>query len=108
MEVSRGTPISELYLKLWILPIQFAIEKRQLLFLRRILNKDFDDPLQLVYSEQLKYEFEKNWANYMLELWRTYNLPLRDENVRKMSVQQWKAFVNNVNREKAFTRLRIQ
>ena len=107
VEVPRGTPIAALYLELGILPIKFEIEKRQLLFLRCILNKDFDDPLQLVYNEQLKYEFEKNWANYMLELRHTYNLPLRDENVRKMSAEQWKAFVNNVIREEAFTQLRI-
>ena len=107
MEVPRGTPIAALYLELGILPIQFEIEKRQLLFLRLILDKDFDDPLQLVYNEQLKYEFEKNWANFMLELRRTYNLPLRNENVKKMSVEQWKAFVHNVIREEAFTRLRI-
>ena len=97
VEVPRGTPIAALYLELGILPIKFEIEKRQLLFLRRMLNKDFDDPLQLVYNKQLKYEFEKNWANYMLELRHTYNLPLR-ENVRKMSAEQWKAFVNNVIR----------
>ena len=30
-----------------------------------MLNKDFDDPLQLVYNEQLKYESEKNWVNYV-------------------------------------------
>ena len=107
MEIPRCTSVAALYLELGILPIQFEIERRQLLFLRRILNKDCDDPLQLVYSDQLKHEFEKNWANYMLELRRTYNLPLRDENVRKMSVEQWKAFVNNVIREEAFTRLRI-
>ena len=53
VEVPRGTPIAALYLELGILPIKFEIEKRQLLFLRRILNKDFDDPLQLVYDEQL-------------------------------------------------------
>ena len=88
MEVPRGTPTAAIYLELGIPPIQFEIKKRQLLFLGRILNKDLDHPLQLVYNEQLKYEFEKSWANYMLELRRTYNLPLRDENVRKMSVEQ--------------------
>ena len=61
IEVPRGTPIAALYLELGILAIQFETEKRQLLFLRPILNKDFDDPAQFVYNEQLKYEFEKNW-----------------------------------------------
>ena len=51
VEVPRGTPIAALYLELGIMPIKFEIKKRQLLFLRRILNK--------VYNEQLKYEFEK-------------------------------------------------
>ena len=73
----------------------------------RILDTDFDDPVQLVFNEKLKYEFEINWANNMLDLQRTHNLPLRDENVRKVSVGQWKAFVNNVIRDEAFTRLRI-
>ena len=107
MEVPRGTPIAALYLELGILPIQFEIEKRQLLFLRRMLNKDIVDPLQLVCNEQLKYEFEKSWVSYVLELRRTYNLPLRNENVRKISMEQRKVFVNNVIREEAFTRLRI-
>ena len=40
----------------------------------------------------------------MLELRHTYNLSLRGKNLRKMAAQQWKAFVNNVIREEAFTR----
>ena len=40
MEVPHGTPIAALYLEPGILPIQFEIEKRQIPFLRRILNKD--------------------------------------------------------------------
>ena len=59
MEVPCGILIAALYLELGILPIQFEIEKRQLLFLRRIFNKDFDDPLQSVYNKQLKYQLEK-------------------------------------------------
>ena len=39
----------------------------------------------------------------MLELQHTYNHPLRDKNVRKMSVEQWKAFVTNVIREEGLT-----
>ena len=39
----------------------------------------------------------------MLELRHTYNLPFRIENVKKMSVEQWKTFVNNVIREETFT-----
>ena len=61
MEVPLGTPTAVLYLKLGILPIQSEIKKRQVLFLKGILDKDFDDPVKLVHDEQLKYEFEKAW-----------------------------------------------
>ena len=43
----------------------------------------------------------------MLELRHAYNLLLKDQNVRKLPVEQWKAFVNNVIREKAFTRYTV-
>ena len=56
---------------------------------RRILDKDFDDPVQLVYNEQLKYESEKKTEQIIC----TYNPPLMDENMRKISVEQWTAFV---------------
>ena len=68
MKVPRGTLIAVSHLELEILPIQFEIEKRQLLLLRRILGKDFDDPIQLVYNEQLKYEFEENWTNLYVRI----------------------------------------
>ena len=40
MDVPSSTPIAALYLELGILPIQSEIERRQLLFLRRTLDKD--------------------------------------------------------------------
>ena len=45
MEVPKSTPIAALFLELGILPIQYEIEKRQLVFLKRILDKENDDPI---------------------------------------------------------------
>ena len=66
--MSRATPTFALFLELGILPIRFEIEKIQLFFFKRLLDKDKNDPVQSVYFEQLKYVAEKNWANYIQDL----------------------------------------
>ena len=88
MEVPYSTPIAALFLELSVLPIKFEIEQRQLFFLKRILDKDPGDPVHAVYKEQLNYNFEENCANYTSQLRRTYNLPLNDENIKRMTLSQ--------------------
>ena len=85
MEVPGSTPIAALFLELSVLPIKFETEQRQLFFLKRILDKDPDDPVHAVYKEKLNYSFEENWANYISQLRLTYNLPLNDENIKRMT-----------------------
>ena len=60
MEAPYSTPIAALFLELSVLPIKFETEQRQLFFLKRILDKDPDDPVHAVYMEQLNYHFEEN------------------------------------------------
>ena len=50
MEVPGSTPIDALFLELSVLPIKFEIEQRQLFILKRILDKDPDDPVHAVYK----------------------------------------------------------
>ena len=54
LEVSKATPIAAMYLELGILPVKYEIEMRQLLFLKRILDKKHDDPCLLIYNEMLR------------------------------------------------------
>ena len=56
MEVPNSTPIAALFLELGILPIQYEIEKRQLVLLKRILDRENDDPIKMSYHEMLKYQ----------------------------------------------------
>ena len=58
-DVPHGIPIAALHLELGILPIQFEIESRQFLLKRRIIDKDSDYPVQLVYSEQVNMSLKK-------------------------------------------------
>ena len=108
MEVPGSTPIAALFLELSVLPIKFEIEERQLFFLKRILDKDPDDPVHAVYKEQLNYNFEENWANYIFQFRHTYNLPLNDENIKKITLSQWKSVVKSAIRQDAFMQLTIQ
>ena len=108
MEVPGSTPVAALFLELSVLPIKFEIEQRQLFFLKRILDKDPDDPVHAVYKEQLNYSFEENWANYISQLRVTYNLPLNDENIKRMTSSQWKSVVKSAIRQEAFMQLTIQ
>ena len=87
MELPKGAPIAALYLELGILPINYEIEMRQILYLRKVLGKKPDDPVLLAYKEMLKFDSEDNWANNLLGLRKLYNLPLNDENVKKMKTE---------------------
>ena len=75
--------------------MQDIIEQRQLLYLKRILDRDNRDPVWLAYREMLKYEFEPNWANDILGLREKYSLPLNDLNIQNLSKPQWKTMVKS-------------
>ena len=61
MELSKGASIAALYLELGILPIKYDIEMRQILYLKKVLRKEPDDPVLLAYKEMLKFDSEDNW-----------------------------------------------
>ena len=73
-------------LNLAFLPVRYEIGMRQLLFLIGILDKKHYDPCLLTYNEIFNIENETNWANNVLGLRKDYNLPLNNDNMKKMSV----------------------
>ena len=70
MEVPKSTPAATIFLELGILPVRYEIEKRQLLFLKRILSRETGDPLLVIYEQMLRLNSEPNWANGVLDLSR--------------------------------------
>ena len=105
MEVPKSTPVAALYLELGILPVKYEIEIKQLLFLKRILDKEANDPVLLSYQEMLKFGSEANWANNILGLWQAYNLPLNDANIKCMDHRYWKSLVKSTINQVAFSKL---
>ena len=108
LEVPKSTPVAALYLELGVLSIQFEIEKKQLMFLKHLLEKNESDPALKLYQQMVKYQYEMNWANFVLNLRCKYNLPLNDQNIKVMSKDQWRSFVNEKIRSYAFDTLVIQ
>ena len=67
LEIPRSVPTAALYLELGILPIKCGTVIRQLLFLKKILDKNENDPVFPVYREMIKYELrtigqEMSWT----------------------------------------------
>ena len=75
MEVPKSTPTSSLFLEMGILPVQFVIEMRQLMFLKTSIARDPSDPVKKVFLEMIKYPSENKWTNNVLDLQCKYNLP---------------------------------
>ena len=61
LEVLKGVPTAALP-ELGVLPISFEIELKQLLYLKRILDREYDDPVRMAYHarEMRKYKKEIN------------------------------------------------
>ena len=55
MEVAKGVHTNALYLEFSILPIWLEMEIKQLLYLKRILDREYDDPVHMVHNEMLKF-----------------------------------------------------
>ena len=89
MELPRSVPTDALILEMGYWPIRFEIEVRQLTYLKRIINREQNDPVYQLYQEMLKYSSENNWANNILDLCRKHNLPLKDENISNMPKPVW-------------------
>ena len=104
LEIPRSVPTTALCLELGILLIKCESEIRQLLFLKRILDKNENDSVPQVYREMIKFNFE-NWANNVLDLRVKYSPPQRDETIRLLSKGAWKSMVKKQVKTYAFSRL---
>ena len=105
MEVPKSTLTSGLFLEMGILPVQFVIEVRQLMFLKKVIARDPSDPVKKVYLEMLKYPGENNWASNVLDLRCKYNLSQKDEKVFNLIWPDWKIMVKNQVKRSAFLTL---
>ena len=104
--VASSTPNAFVFLELGVLPIDFEIEKRQLMYLHRILLLDENDPVHKMYvnMRDLSEGGELNWWSTVVELLKKYQLDV--ENVKSMSKQSFSAVVRKTVSEAALINLK--
>ena len=101
----KCTPTSILLGETGILPIEYEINSRKLVFLQHILKLDPTDPVKTCFYEQLKYEHENNWANEVNKIRRDIQLESDDENIQMMSKTSWKEKVKEAIKRSAIEKL---
>ena len=78
------------FMELGIIPIEYEIDIRRIMFLYHIVQLEEDDPVRLVFKEQAKFIYENNWHNEIMKKLHIYNINYSEENIKKTSKFQWK------------------
>ena len=94
LHAPKSAPTAIVFSELGILPVEFEIYTRQLMFLQHILKLDETDPVKTVYYEQLKYSHENNWANEVEHIKRIINMIQDESSIKDMSKSFWKRKVS--------------
>ena len=105
VQAPRSSPNALVLLELGVLPIEFEIFSRKLMFLQHILQLEPGDPVKNVYQEQRKYERERNWANEVKEIKAKVNITTSDDDICAMNKATWKWNVKKSVREAALNKL---
>ena len=94
--VAASAPNSFVYLELGVLPIGAEIEKRQLMYLYRILNLDESDPVYQMRSNMALYgeAGEKNWWTQVEIILEKYNITKNLSSLKKLSKEQYKSMIH--------------
>ena len=85
--VASSTSNAFIYLELGVLPINFEIEKRQLMYLHRILQLESTDPVWKLFWELVRMNEagEKNWWTGVRSALLKYSLPTDLNDIKIMS-----------------------
>ena len=102
-----STPNSFLFLELGVLPIEVEINKRQLMYLHRILQLPNDDPVHQMFDAQvaLDQQGEENWWTGVKALLTKYGLPQDLNLLKQLSKDAFKRLVSRNLKEVVFESL---
>ena len=102
-QVPNSTPNAFTFLELGVLPMEYEIHRRQLMFLHHIHTLPSEDPVNKIFQQQKQLPNEKNWYNNVSNLLALYNLS--DSELPEISKDEWKTLVDTNVNEVAFTNL---
>ena len=104
LQVPNSTPNAFTFLELGILPIDYEIHRRQLMFLHHIHTLPPEDPVFKILQQQKLLPCEKNWWNHVSELLLKYDLV--DTDYCNISKSEWKCIVDTNVTDYAFIQLK--
>ena len=106
LHAPSSTPNAVTFLELGVLPIKFEIQKRQLMFLQHVISLEDSDPVKLMYREQQKYMYEKNWHNCINKIRIDLHIIHSDSDIAQLSKVAWKNIVESALQEAALQELK--
>ena len=105
VKAPKAAPNAIVLLELGVLPLEFEIYSKKLMFLQHILKLEQWDPVRKVYEEQLKYEGESNWTNEVVRIRKQIKLEEDDQKISEVSKLTWKTTVSRAIRKSAICSL---
>ena len=105
LHAPKSAPTAIVFAELGILPVEFEIYTKKLMFLQHIMKLDKSDPVRKMYNEQLKYPSEMNWAMEVKRIKEQMNITIDDEDISAMTKMKWKTQVDKAVKESALKKL---
>ena len=106
MGVRPATANAFVYLELGVLPIEYEIHRRQILFLHHVMNLSEDDPVKKVWRNQTVLPDHDNWWTNVKLLMDKYSINLSEEEITSMSKETFKQKVRKNINSYAFEKLK--
>ena len=110
MGVAVSTSNPFIFLELGVLPIEFEIDRRKLMYLHRILNLETSDPVYVTFINMMAFHKagEENWWSDIEKALEKYDLPSDLEDIKAMSKDAFRDKVNKAVKNFAFQKLRTE
>ena len=107
--VASSASNSFTFLELGVLPIEYEIEKRQLMYLHKILQLSSSDPVSQMFWEMKKFHEagERNWWSGIVSCLSKYGLPGLDQ-IKELSKDCYSRKVKQVITEFALEQLQTE
>ena len=103
LQVPNSAPNAFTFLELGVLPVEYEIHRRQLMFLHHIHTLPSDDPVNMIFQQQKLLPNEKNWWNAVAKLLDQYELS--DSDYTTIDKDEWKFLVDTNVNDHAFRKL---
>ena len=91
----KSTPYDGLIYECGLMPMEYRIKEKRLLYLQKILKMNENRMTKMVYDEQKRLNFPNCWYEEVMNDLNTLNITLNEKEIGNLSKEQWKTIVRN-------------